>query len=287
MKKIKRNFKNIVYYFTSLRISTIYKLVGILLLIGILLWVFQTMNKSENSEKKQNIVIAGIVVNKGQNYIIVKDTSNTKYLISDIKDENYEIGSEVNVSIATIIEQGSEKKPTTIISSNIKITKENTKNKKADSGILNYIKETEEYFANLNTLEETKIRFITIIDFLFYNGKIKDYTLDDLTNQTKFQIFQMALSIDKKVENQFPGYKETLSNTEKIYTGIKNKIIEQYLILAADICHYDANLCALSKKEFQEMKEVFSISWNVIRNLLTNSTEDLKEWYEIYSGKEQ
>ncbi len=270
-----------------MRISTIYKLIGIILLIGILFWVYKTMTKSEKVENKPNIVLTGTITNKGEGYIIIKDSSQNEYLINSINETNYAIGSEVNASVATIIEQGNKTKPTTITSNEIFVTKENAKNKNADAEILAYLKETENDFEDTNKQEEAKMRFISIVDFLFYEGKINGYTLNDVTNKTKLQVLKIALSIDSKIENTFPGYKESLSNTGKIYTGIKNKIIESYLTLTTNICEFDANLCQTAQNDFGEMKDAFSITWNVIRNLIAGTTETLQDWYEIYSGKKE
>ncbi len=286
MKKIKRELKNIIEAIKSIRISTIYKLVGIFLLFIILFWVYKTVNKSEKITEKQSIILTGTIVNKGKDYIIIKDMSQNEYLIHGVEEEKYPIGSDVNATVESVVESGNEEKPTTITSSGINITKENTKNKNADEEVIAYLNETETYFENVSLHEEIKVRFITIVDFLFYNGEIKGYTLNDLTSQTKLQVLKIALSIDYKIEMYLPGYKESITSTsEKIYTGIKNKILEMYLTTTTKICNYDQNLCESAKIDFQEIKQTFSITWNVIRNLISSSTENLKEWYEIWSGK--
>ena len=288
MKKIKRELKKIKDFFLGLRISTIYKLVGIILLIGILFWVFTTVNKSENIEETQTITLTGIIKSKGKNYILIEDTNNKEYVISGINEDLYTIGSEIETIVGSIIDNGTEEKPTTIQSSEITIINENSENKNADSIILAYFTETENYFTEPSLLEEVKMRFITIIDFLFYDGKIKGYKLTDITTKTKLEILKITLSIDSKVETYLPGYKEMLATTgSNVYAGIKNKIIETYLRTTVKICNYDKNLCELATIDFQEMKEAFSISWNVIRNLITDGTENIKEWYEVFSGKKE
>lgn len=288
MNKIKRIFKNIINYFKGIRVSTIYKLVGVVLLIAILFWMYSTWKKN-NTFKENNqstITLNGKVTNKGEDYIIVEDSANNEYIIPNTNEEEYPIGSDVSASVKDVIEQGSKNTPTTITSDKVNITNEKTENKNADSEIIAYMNETESYFENTSLQEEIKTRFITIIDFLFYNGAIKGYTLNDLSSKAKLQVLKIALSIDSKIENYMPGYKETItSTTGKIYTGIKNKIIEAYLSTTTKICNYDKTLCNDAKKDFQDMKKAFSITWNVIKDLISNGTDHLKEWYEIYSGK--
>lgn len=288
MNKIKRYIKNIINYFKGIRISTIYKLVGIFLLIAILFWVYMTWRKDNTfKEKTENgVILTGTVTNKGENYIIIKDSANNEYLIPNTNEEKFPIGSDVNANVNSVIEQGTDKAPTIITSDKVNITNEKTENKNADEEIIAYMKETEGYFNDMSLQEEVKVRFIAIVDFLFYNGTIKNYTLNDLSSKAKLQVLKIALSIDNKIENYIPGYKESItSTTGKVYTGIKTKIIEVYLNTTTKICNYDSNLCESAKNDFQEIKENFSITWNVIKDLITNGTDNLKEWYEIYSGK--
>lgn len=288
MNKIKRIFKNIINYFKGIRVSTIYKLVGVVLLIAILFWMYSTWKKN-NTFKENNqstVTLNGKVTNKGEDYIIVEDSANNEYIIPNTNEEEYPIGSDVSASVKDVIEQGNENTPTTITSDRVNITNEKTENKNADSEIIAYMNETESYFENTSLQEEIKVRFIAVVDFLFYNGKIKGYTLNDLSSKAKLQILKIALSIDSKIENYLPGYKETItSTTGKIYTGIKSKIIEAYLSTTTKICNYDKTLCNDAKKDFQDMKKAFSITWNVIKDLISSGTDHLKEWYEIYSGK--
>lgn len=288
MKNIKKGFKNIINFFKSMRISTIYKLIGLILFVGILIWVILTMNKSEKIVEKQNVILSGTIVNKGDNYIIIEDSSKNEYLIHGIEEEKYPIGSDVNASVDEVIESGNNSTPSTITSPNIDIINEKTENKNADEEIIAYMNETENYFNDINYQEEIKVRFITIVDFLFYNGKIKGYSLDDLTSKAKLKVLKIALSIDNKIESYLPGYKESITSTgNKIYTGIKTKIIESYLTLTTKICNYDQSLCDSATNDFQEMKNSFSITWNTIKNLVTSGTENIKTWYEIYSGKKE
>lgn len=288
MNKIKRIIKNIVNFFKGIRISTIYKLVGVFLLIAILFWIYTTWKKNNDFQEKNknNVILTGTVINKGEDYIIVEDNAKNEYIIPNTKEENYPIGSEVSTNINSVLEKGTEEKPTTITSNEVKITNEKVENRNADAEVVAYLKETENYFNDSNLKEEVKVRFITIVDFLFYNGTIKGYTLNDLSSKAKLQVLKIALSIDSKIEEYYPGYKESISTTTgKIYTGVKNKIIESYLKITTKICNYDKTLCDNAKKDFQDIKTAFSITWNVIKDLISSGTDHLKEWYEIYSGK--
>ena len=289
MKKIKKILKNIIEYLKSLRISTIYKLVGVILLCGISFWIYKTLNQGPDLTSTQNkVMLNGTITNKGSNYIIIEDQSNNEYLIQNVEDQNYQIGSDVSANVNEVVEEGNKEnqKPITITSNEIDITYNNTINKNADNEIIAYLTATENYMNDINYQEEIKSRFITIVDFLFYNGQIKGYTLNDLSNKAKFQVFKIALSIDTKIENYLPGYKESISaTTGKAYTGLKSKVVTQYLILTTKVCNYDQELCQNATKDFQEIKKTFSITWNMISDLVGAGTNNLKKWYEIFSGK--
>ncbi len=290
MNKIKRMFKQMIDFFKGIRISTIYKLVGLALLFAILFWVYTTWKSNQALTKKMesDTYINGKVTNKGEDYIIVEDENQNEYKIPSTED--VPIGSDVNAKVEEVIEPTEEEKkeetPKTVTSSGVTVTNEKKENKNADAEVIAYFNETESDMENPSLKEEVKARFITVVDFLFYDGTIKGYTLNDLSSKAKLQILKIALAIDSKIENYIPGYKETItSTTGKIYTGLKSKIIESYLKITTKICNYDADTCDQAKKDFQDMKKSFSITWNLIKDLVSSGAENLKEWYEIFSGK--
>ena len=72
------------------------------------------------------------------------------------------------------------------------------------------------------TLKNT---FITLTDFIFYNGTIKGKTFNDLTTSAKESVLSIYEKIDSKIESKFPGYKETIKDkSEKTYNNLKDKV---------------------------------------------------------------
>ena len=146
------------------------------------------------------------------------------------------------------------------------------------------------YFENLNnelttynndkTLGETiKTNFVKCIDFLFYNEPIGGKTFSELTNSAKIKILEISLSIDSKIDSKFPGYKESINSK---YQNIKSKIVEKYLDTTTTICTNDPNLCITAKEGFQDLKNNFGLTWDVIKNLVGTGASKLKDWYEIW-----
>ena len=55
--------------------------------------------------------------------------------------------------------------------------------------------------------------FVSIVDFLFYDGEINGVTFDELTDSGKQKVLEIANKVDGAIESKIPGYKETISDT--------------------------------------------------------------------------
>lgn len=134
--------------------------------------------------------------------------------------------------------------------------------------------------------DKAKEYFITIVDFIFYDGKIKGHTFNDLSSTAKLKIISIALKIDNKIEEYIPGYKETISsNGSKIYNNVKEKLVTLYLDISTGICKNHENGCNTAKEIFKDVKDNCRIGWDFVKKLVSSGTSKLKEWYEVYSGK--
>ena len=134
--------------------------------------------------------------------------------------------------------------------------------------------------------DKAKEYFITIVDFIFYDGKIKGHTFNDLSSTAKLKIISIALKIDNKIEEYIPGYKETISsNGSKIYNNVKEKLVTLYLDISTEICKNHENGSNTAKEIFKDVKDNCRIGWDFVKKLVSSGTSKLKEWYEVYSGK--
>lgn len=66
-----------------------------------------------------------------------------------------------------------------------------------------------------NIKDKAKSIFITTVDFIFFDGEIKGVKFDELTSKAKEKVLNIVSIIDLKIENKFPNYKETISETTK------------------------------------------------------------------------
>ena len=55
--------------------------------------------------------------------------------------------------------------------------------------------------------------FVSIVDFLFYDGEINGVTFDELTDSGKQKVLEIASKVDNAIESKIPEYKETISDT--------------------------------------------------------------------------
>ena len=137
-----------------------------------------------------------------------------------------------------------------------------------------------------NVKNNAKEYFITIVDFIFYDGEIKGHTFNDLSTSAKLKIISIALKIDSKIEDHIPGYKETISsNSSKIYNNVKERLVTLYLDISVEICKNHENGCNTAKEIFKDIKDNCRIGWDFVKKLVSSGTSELKEWYEGYSGK--
>lgn len=150
------------------------------------------------------------------------------------------------------------------------------------------------YFENLNTdldaysedktlSENIKSGFVTVVDFLFYEGTIKGKTFNQLSTTAKLKVLQLIFTIDQKIEKHFPDYKEQISTTgNKVYTNVKAKALESYLDLTTKICVDYSDTCQTAKEGLADLKQSFSLTWNLIKDISGIGLSKLKAWYELW-----
>ena len=126
--------------------------------------------------------------------------------------------------------------------------------------------------------------FITIVDFLFYDKEIGGYRFSELTNKAKLQVIKIALSIDHKIDQYFPGYKDTIKAG---YESVKAKAMKLYLDVTASLCSKVGDTtCTQAKADFAKMKDSFGFTFDLMKQAGGNLVDAIRTWYEIFSGKQ-
>ena len=141
-----------------------------------------------------------------------------------------------------------------------------------------------------NAKDKLKGIFITIVDFIFYDSEINGITFDELTLSGKQKILEIASSIDTKIENKFPNYKETISEKAKkafnkaseiIKEGAKNINEFSYDKLGEE--NYN-KIIEVKDEVVTYTKEAFSIIGEIGSSLFDSSKDYIKNWYESFKN---
>ena len=138
--------------------------------------------------------------------------------------------------------------------------------------------------------ETLKNTFITLTDFIFYNGEIKGTTFNELTTTAKEKVISIYENIDAKIESVYPGYKEMIKDTSiKTYNNIKEKIVDLKDQIQTNYKNeigedrYNAQV-----ETFNEGKENMIESFDPIidktveeaKNIYNETIENLDKWYK-------
>ncbi len=175
-------------------------------------------------------LIIGLNINKKEVYTKVDMVVSTKDTTSN---------NEVEVTSGTIEYKEEQVNSSNNDSDSSKVIENNKTNTNSESNNSNEnttnTNEVTEYSSNdevvINSLESslTKINngstsdssfsdsakgvFVSIVDFLFYDGEINGVTFDELTDSGKQKVLEIASKVDNAIESKIPGYKETISDT--------------------------------------------------------------------------
>lgn len=155
----------------------------------------------------------------------------------------------------------------------------------------NTLKNIEESTQDENFKDKASSTFISIVDFLFYDGTIKGVTFDELTEKGKEKVLEISSKIDVKLEEKCPGYKEKISNsTSKAYQKaskiIKNgaKNINDFAKNALGDENYQAIIDA--KDELAKYsKEALNFVTGAGSKVFNETKDKLNEWYQNFKNQ--
>lgn len=142
-----------------------------------------------------------------------------------------------------------------------------------------------------NFKDKASSTFISIVDFLFYDGTIKGISFDELTEKGKEKVLEISSKIDVKLEEKCPGYKEKISNsTSKAYQKASEiikksaKNINDFAKSALGDENYQAIIDA--KDELVKYsKESLNYVTGAGSKVFNNTKEKLNEWYQNFKNK--
>ena len=167
-----------------------------------------------------------------------------------------------------------------------------------DEIIVNYFNEATDDINNLlssdniaNAKVKCKEYFITFVDFIFYDGKIKDITFSELKDGTKETVITVVQKLDILIMKKFPNYKETISEKSKhlydkaselLHNGKES--INDYVETQVGEENYQKIL-----DEMADIKERDKETWNNMKDfgsdVYESGKDKVKTWYENFKNK--
>lgn len=125
--------------------------------------------------------------------------------------------------------------------------------------------------------EKIKNTFVSLVDFLFYDGEIKGCKFKDLTDLAKLKIITLTLKLDYEIDQKFPSYKDHIKGE---YMTIKGKIAVLYIQITQSICeNVGEDTCNQAKEDFESMKNSFDFVWSFLKELGMTGKEKLSNFY--------
>ena len=170
----------------------------------------------------------------------------------------------------------------------------------SDEEFVTYINNVEQEVTTITekedvTAEDQKVlenTFITLTDFIFYNGEINGVTFDELTDSAKGKVLDIYDKIDTKIESAFPNYKENIaSKSQDVYANIKKEIAElRDKIKDKYIDEYGQEKYDNLEQSYNESKETLKDSaqstYETLKDVSTEFYENTKNkaenWYKNY-----
>ena len=202
------------------------------------------------------------------------------YETKNIKNENINNEPEYRIEENTIIEESNQE--TIDQEENIETYVEEINNEVTEITSKEVLTEDDKI-----TLKNT---FITLTDFIFYGGQIKGKTFNELTTTAKQKVISIYETIDSKIEEKFPGYKETIKETTtKTYTNlkeqlsdIKDNLLTSYREEVGEENYNDQN--KLLDESINTMKDSFSPVIDTIvdksKEIYETTKEKADTWYK-------
>ncbi|MDD3453725.1 MAG: hypothetical protein PHN42_05605 [Bacilli bacterium] len=130
-------------------------------------------------------------------------------------------------------------------------------------------------------------KFITLIDFIYYDESINDVKFKDLTNQNKVKILTIISSIDFEIEEKYPNYKNKLSEDyQDNISDLKNKIEDLLLKIKDELGEDTYNNFVSGLTEFKDYTEdAIDVTKDVTNDIYNKGKQKVKSLYEDFKSK--
>lgn len=255
--------------------SILLLIISILIAIIIFVLILILCNNLKDNSKLENNVLnkPDLVINQEE----TTTNTNTEY--------NLNKTSSTHTSITSVTKKTSSSLDTTTKKTTTTTTNILEENKEEE--IIAYAKTTYTNIKEEKSLKENiKEKFITLVDFIFYDKEIKGITFKELSDDAKEKVLYYVIKADHYIESKLPNYKETINS--KI-SDLKSRLIAKYMDISYSICIRDEHACNETKANFQELKDDLKLTWDIVSSSIKYGAlkvkDSIEKWYLVFSGK--
>lgn len=188
----------------------------LLLVIGLVMGL--NINKKE-VYTKVDMVASNSDVNNNNEIEVIGDTFEIEEQVNNNSSDNEVSNNKSNVSNSeSASSKNSESNSSINDSTSNNVTSEAVEYSSNDEVVINSLESSLTKINNGSTSDSSfsdsaKGVFVSIVDFLFYDGEINGVTFNELTDSGKQKVLEIASKVDNAIESKIPGYKETISDT--------------------------------------------------------------------------
>lgn len=207
--------------------------------------------------------------------------------------ENISNGNETNENVNKVKEEPKEEVPkqnNEIIKNEVSKPNYSTKDNTVINEMNNTLDSIDTESNSSNFSDKAKSTFISIVDFLFYDGTIKGITFNELTDDGKQKVLEIANKIDVKLEEVSPGYKDKISSTT---SNAYNKASEIIKSGASSLNNFakeklgDENYNSIidAKDELVKYsKNALNLVGSAGSKLFSSTKDKLNDWYQKFKN---
>lgn len=154
----------------------------------------------------------------------------------------------------------------------------------------NAIEEIEKSSVTEKFKDSAKATFISLVDFIFYDGEIKGVTFKELTESGKKKVLELASKIDDAIEAKVPNYKDTISSKTKGAYNEASKLIKKGAsnfndFLKSKLSENSYNAIVDAKDDIVKYtKNAVEIIKDNVPKVFNTAKEKLSEWYKKFKN---
>lgn len=144
-----------------------------------------------------------------------------------------------------------------------------------DEQVIEYLNHINESIDECVDTVSSKVKsgFITIVDFLFYDGEICHVTFDELEGSTKEKVLDMSNDVMIKLDTKFPNFRASVSEKYKQASTFLIEKKDQLISIVKE---------KLGDEKSNKISEYYGNTKGRVSDTYDRAKEKVKNWYEEF-----